>query len=73
MKAGNYLVLLTPETMTLIGNTKSKIAKDEKDKNVPHLEISEVVLIHCNIGNNDYEQDSRVCIHFFLISHLANY
>ena len=46
--------------MKLLGNTKSEITKDKNAKNVPHLEINEVVLIHCNNGNNDYEQDSRV-------------
>ena len=46
--------------MKLLGNTKSKITKGKNGKNVPHLEITEVVLIHCNIVNNDYQQDSRV-------------
>ena len=46
--------------MKLLGSTKSKIAKDENTENVPRLEIIEVVLIHCNIVNNDYQQDSRV-------------
>ena len=45
--------------MKLLGSTKSKITKDENCKNVPHLEITEVVLIHCNIFNNDYQQDSK--------------
>ena len=49
-----------PETMKLLGSTKSKITKDENSENVPRLEITEVVLIHCNIVNNDYQQDSRV-------------
>ena len=49
-----------PETMKLFGSTKSKINKNENGKNVPHLEITEVVLVHCNIVNNDYQQDSRV-------------
>ena len=31
---------------------------------MPHLEITEVVLVHCNIANNDYEQDSRVLYMF---------
>ena len=30
------------------------------EKNVPHLEITEVILVHCNMVNNDYQQDSRV-------------
>ena len=44
--------------MKLHGSTKNKITKDQKGENVPHLEITEVV--HCNIIDNDYQQDSRV-------------
>ena len=55
-----YLELLTSKTMKLIGSNKSKITKDENGGNVPHLEIPEVVLIHCIIINNNYHQDSRV-------------
>ena len=54
-----------PETMTLLGNTKSKITKDENGENVPNLKITELVLIHCNIVNNDYKQNLRV-LHTFL-------
>ena len=43
--------------MKLLESTKSKITKD---KNVPHLEITEVVLIHCNTINNNYQQNLRV-------------
>ena len=50
--------------MKLLGSTKSKITKDENGENVPHLEITKVVLIHCNIVNNDYRQDSRVLYTF---------
>ena len=50
--------------MKLLGNTKSKITQDEHDENVPHLEITEVVLVHCNIVNNDYEHDLRVVYTF---------
>ena len=64
IKTGYYLELLTPETMKLLGSTKSKITKDENGENVPHLEITEVVLVHCNIVNNDYQQDSRVLYTF---------
>ena len=46
--------------MKLLGSNKSKITKDENGENIPHLEITEVVLVHCNIANNDYQQDSRV-------------
>ena len=51
--------------MKLLGSTKSKITKDKKNgENVPYLEITEVVLIHCNIVNNSYEQNSRVLYTF---------
>ena len=53
------LELLTSETMKLLGSVENKITKDENGENVPHLEIMEVVLIHCNIVNNDDQQDSR--------------
>ena len=64
IKTGYYLELLIPEIMKFFGSTKSKIAKYENSENVPHLEITEVVLIHCNIVNNDYQQDSRVLYTF---------
>ena len=51
--------------MNLLGSTKSKITKDENRENVSHLEITELVLKHCNIVNNDYLQDSRV-VHTFV-------
>ena len=47
IKTGYYLELLTPETMKLLGSTKSKITKDKNGENVPCLEITEVVSIHC--------------------------
>ena len=53
-----------PETMKLQRSTKSKITKDENKENIPHLEITEVVLIHCNIINNSYQQDSGVLYTF---------
>ena len=53
-KTGYCVELLTPETVKLIGSTRSKINKDKNGENVPHLEIIELVLIHFNIVNNDY-------------------
>ena len=50
--------------MKLLGSTKNKITKDKNGENVPHLEITEVVLVHCDIVNNDYQQDSRVLYMF---------
>ena len=60
IKNGYSLELLTPETMRLLGSTENKIAKDKNGENMPHLEITEAVPVHCNIVNNDYQQDSRV-------------
>ena len=64
IKDGYSIKLLTPETMKLLGSTKNKITDDKNDENVPHLEITEVVLVHCNIVNNDYQQDSRILYTF---------
>ena len=55
IKGRYYLELLTPETMKLLGSTESKITKDKNGENVPHLEIVELVLVHCNLVNNDYQ------------------
>ena len=60
IKTGYYLELLTPETKKLLESTDNKITKDKNGENLPHLEITEVILVHCNIVNNDYQQDSRV-------------
>ena len=46
--------------MKLLESTVNKITKNKGGENVPHLEINEVVLVHCNIVNNDYQQDSRI-------------
>ena len=50
--------------MKLLGSTKSKITKDKNGKNVPHLEIVELVLVHCNLVNSNYQQDSRLLYTF---------
>ena len=57
--------------MTLLGSTENKIPIDKNGENVSHVEITEVVLVHCNIVNNDYQQDSRVCS--FRINRLVVY
>ena len=60
IKTGYYLELLISKIMKLLESTKNKIDKNKNGENVPHLEITEVVLVHCNIVNDDYQQDSRV-------------
>ena len=64
MKNGYSLKLLTPETLKLLGSTENKITKDKNGEIVSHLEIAEVILVHCNIVNNDYQEDSTVSYTF---------
>ena len=51
-------MLLTPETMKSVGSIENKLTQDKNDENVPFLEITDVELVHCNIVNIDYQQDS---------------
>ena len=64
IKTGYYIELLTPETIKSIGSTKSKMTKDKIGENVPYLEITEVVLVHCNVVNSSFQQNSRVLYTF---------
>ena len=57
-------IILTPETMKLLGSTESKVTKDKNGENVPQLEVVELVLVHCNLANNDYQQNSRILYTF---------
>ena len=50
--------------MKLLGSTEIIITKDKNGENVPHLEIVELVLIHCNIVYNNYQQNSRILYTF---------
>ena len=59
------LELLTSETMKLLGSTKNKIIKNKNGENLLYFEITEVVLVHCDIVDNDYQQDSRVLYIYF--------
>ena len=60
LKWGYYLEILIPETINLLGSTENKITKEKNGENEPHLEITEVMLVQCNIVNNGYQQDSTV-------------
>ena len=64
IKTGYCLELFTSETMKLLGNTKSKITKTENGETVSCLEIAEFVLIHCNVADNSYKQNSSVLYTF---------
>ena len=64
IKNGYCLELLSKETIKLLRSTENKITTDKNGENVPHLEITKVVLVHCNVISNDYRQDSRVLYTF---------
>ena len=64
IKNGYSLELLASKTMKLLGSTENKITKDKNGENVPNIKITEVVLVQCDIVNNDYQQDSRVLYTF---------
>ena len=69
IKRGYYIELLTPETMKLLGSTENKITKD---KNLPHVAITKVVLVYCNLVTI-ISKFQEVCIHLFQINHLVVY
>ena len=60
MKTGYYHELLTTEMMKLLGSAKDSITNNGDGENVHHSEITEVLLVQCNIVNSDYQHDSRV-------------
>ena len=64
IKTGSKLGLLSKETMKLLGSTKDTIDADKNSENIPRLENVEVVLVHCNLVNNSYQQYSRVLFTF---------
>ena len=60
IKKGFYLKFLMPQTMKLLGSTEKKKNRDKNGKDLSHLETTEVVLVHCNVVNNNYQEKSRV-------------
>ena len=65
IKSGYYLELFTPpETMKLLRRAENKITKDKNGENIPRLEVVELVLVHCNLVNKNYQQDSRILYAF---------
>ena len=63
-KTGYKLELLSEETMQLLGSSKKGIDKNKDGELVPRLETVEVVLVHCNLVNNCYQQASKVLFTF---------
>ena len=64
IKTGYKLELLSKETLKLLGSTKDTTDADKNCEHVPRLENVEVVLVHCNLVNNSYQQYSRVLFTF---------
>ena len=64
IKTGYKLELLTPETMRLLRSIKKVVDKDKNGEDVPKLESVEVVLVHCNLVNNNYQQAPKVLFTF---------
>ena len=64
IKLGYKLELLSKETMMLLGSSSSTIDTDKDSKKVPKLETVEVILVHCNLVNNSYQQSSKVLFTF---------
>ena len=56
--------MLSPETMKLLGSAEKDVDKDKNGKDVWKLEFIEVVLLHCNLVNNSYQQASKVLFTF---------
>ena len=64
IKTRFYYVFLTSETKKLLGSTKSKITKNKNCENVSNLENTELILVHCNVVNNNYWKKSEVLYTF---------
>ena len=64
INTGYKLELLSPETMKLLESTKKDVHQNKDGENVPKLESVEVVLVHCNLVNNNYQQASKVLFTF---------
>ena len=64
VKTGYKLELLSSETMKLLRSAKTDVDKDKDGEDVPKLETVEVVLVHCNLVNNSYQQASKVLFTF---------
>ena len=83
IKTGYKLELPSSETMKLLGSKKEDVDQNKDGGSVPKLESIEVVLVHCNLVNNNYQQASKVLFTFVpnkqfhqlikLIFHLIHY
>ena len=72
IKTGYKLELLSKETMTLLGTLSSTIDSDKNSELVPKLQTVEVVLVHCNLVNNSYQQSSKVYLRLYPIKNMVS-
>ena len=63
-KSGCKVELLSKETMKLLGSTSNSIDGDKNSELVPKLESADLILVHCNVVNNSYQQASKVLFTF---------
>ena len=57
--------------MKLLGSTERRIAKDKNGEDVPHLEIVELVLVRCNLVNNEHHKIHEYCIRSPRANHMV--
>ena len=72
IKTGYKVELLSPETMKLLGSTNKDVDKDKDGEDVPKIESVEVVLVHCNLVNDSYQQASKVFFTLYMINNLVS-
>ena len=56
--------MLSEEATKLLGSLKKDMKNNRDGENVPNLETAEVVLVHCNLVNNDYQQATKLLFTF---------
>ena len=72
IKSGYDLEILIRETMTLLGSIEKNINKGKNVENIPQLEITEVILVNCNLVKNIFEEISRG-LHTFIANKSFKY
>ena len=68
IKSGYKLELLSKETMRLLGSSSDTIDSDKNSELVPKLESVDLVLVHCNVVNNSYQQAQKYFLRLYLIN-----
>ena len=66
MKTDHKVDLLSKETMRLLGSIEKVVAKDKNGENSLRLEMVDVILMHCDVVNSNYQEASKVLFRFVL-------